>query len=152
MLDQRFESITPAVLDLYFGAEPVLELGITGTAQGVTWATLVRLTAEQAASGEVDVPLSREATKTGAGILNLHESNQVLDWATSGSLRATISKGKIVGDVEATPASFSGHFEGDLSIVCWVPRAEPTTGDGEALVIDEDFASPDCEPFKALTR
>lgn len=150
--DQRFESITPAPLDLYLGTEPVLELGVTGTSQGVTWAALVRLTADQAARGEIDVPLSRQAITTGAGILNLHESDQVLEWVTSGSLRATISKGRIVGSVEATPASFSGHFEGDLSISCWIPRAEPATGGGEALVIDEDFASPGCQPFKALTK
>ncbi|MBX3185273.1 MAG: hypothetical protein KIT72_16420, partial [Polyangiaceae bacterium] len=132
--DRRFESVFPAGLDVAMGSKQNLQLGVSGQAEGEMWATIAWLPMDQVVQGTLDIELGDRPIADGVGNLTLHASHQVIEEATSGSLRATLSKGRIVGDVEVTPGSLSAHFEGELSVSCSIPR-EP--GHGGADGVDE---------------
>lgn len=74
--------------------------------------------------------------------------------ASSGTIELNISQGRVTGVVQGASAEFNATFDGAVSISCWVPDSSPsnthTAGEesqGEALVQDVDFTTPQCEPF-----
>ncbi len=162
---QTFVSYGPANLKLSLGATPELELGVSGAVDGApgaantqSWSVIAFLTTDQASQGAVNVTLSNGPTLAGVGSLGMGSTQQGLEQATGGTLQATIAKGKIEGQAQATPAELSGDFNGDISIECWIPRTGPvtngTTDDSgsEVLIEDQDMTSPACQPFRALRQ
>jgi hypothetical protein len=85
---------------------------------------------------------------------------RILQTASGGTFRATLSDGRITGEIESALAELGASIEGDLVVSCWVPRSGSVGENGgttdpsgsEVLVEDEELTSAACEPFKALRR
>lgn len=156
--DGTFASVFPAELDLYLGATPTFQLWMSGGHAGMFWSIDSRLARDQATTGKVNVTLSDGPIAEGIGVVGLTSGDSGVATATSGTFRASISGGKITGDVQATPSILGASIEGELSVVCWIPGSgSPGDGGGlfdssgsEVLVQDPAMSSKLCEPFKPL--
>jgi hypothetical protein len=160
--DGTFASVFPADLKLGLGATPILQLGVEGVANGRYWSMIAWLPVNQATTGKVNVALSDGPIANRVAELYLQSSNgKVLTTATSGVFRASIARGRITGEVQATPGTLSADIEGNVLVSCWIPQSDSVNDDdaggitgagpgSQILVEDKPFSSKQCAPFKGL--
>lgn len=156
--ETTYASVFPAELDIDLGTTPMFQLSMSGGHAGAFWSLGSRLTRDQATTGKVDVALSNGPIGEGIANLGLTSGDSGVARATSGTFRATISGGRITGNVQATPSLLDASIEGKINIVCNIPRSGPPgasgglvgSSGGEILVEDPTMSSKLCAPFRAL--
>ena len=104
------------------------------------------------------VPITSDVLSEGRGSVQL--TGSALVTAASGTVDFSFAGGRASGSAQVAPAALSGSFDGELSVTCWVPRADlppsaeaggTTSADGsEVLIVDQGFTTPECQPFQAL--
>jgi hypothetical protein len=147
--DVDFQSTLPAELDLALGSSvTAFQFSISAVSDRGGWSAFASLSEAQVLGGEASVAVTNAAGAVGsAQITGSHPLT-----AVSGTLAFTFGQGKVSGSVTgATPDLVNGTFDGDLSVGCWVPASGTTsTGSSEPLVLDADFATAACAPFRVL--
>jgi hypothetical protein len=155
----HFDGPFPVQLDAYlFTAEPTYQLSFEAGNGQMTWVAVLHLSHDQALEGHASIPIAAGVLSEGQGSVQLLGGTFVE--AASGSVDFALSAGRASGSADVAPATLSGSFDGELSVSCWVPRAQlppsaeaggTTSTDGsESLIVDQGFTTSECQPFRAL--
>jgi hypothetical protein len=143
-----FESGLPAELNLALGSTvSEFQFGISGVSDRGGWIALAFLSRDEILAGQATLPV----TKTAGGVASVQLTGSTPLTADSGTLAFSFGRSQVSGTVTgASPDLLNGVFVGDIVVSCWVPSGPPAADGTEPLVLDADFASASCAPFRAL--
>lgn len=150
---QTYTSAFPAKLNATFAESSVVQLTLSGQADGETWSIVIWTTETSLSDGIVEASISDGPIEIGTANLSLGADPTSMLAATSGSVSLHVQNGKISGTVEAQPSSLSATIEGGLVVSCWIPpddsssgnSLEPDAGLATALIEDTELATPKCQ-------
>lgn len=156
--NQIYASSFPAELKATFGESPLIQLKMSGQAEGETWSLVVWTDEGSVDEGTIRADISNGPIQRGIANLTLGADPENLLHAEQGSVELEIQDGKITGEVEAEPTSLSATIEGNLNVSCWVATdgsdsegsLMPDGGMDSPLAEDPDLSSPLCQPFQGV--
>ncbi|MBN1609901.1 MAG: hypothetical protein JW940_24940 [Polyangiaceae bacterium] len=142
-------------------------LGITGFKDNVGLSLGTVITTDQVASGSLKASLVRLSdgplVPGKANFMLQNQSHTVLAEASSGTVELKLGGGRVSGTVQAVPESLSASIEAAVSVGCWVAsgllpdagqpggsRLMDENGNDVTLVVDTEFSTPGCAPWKGL--
>jgi hypothetical protein len=149
-----FESPFPATVQATLGETVSLYDFAISAGKGTDyWGATVSLSRDNVIAGHVDVPIAPVGDGTAARV----ELSGIV--GDSGTFSFTLGPGTITGTVSASPTTLNGSFSGQLSALCYVPKAllpnHVSAGGTDApgaLVLDENLETDPCalmRPWRA---
>ena len=143
-----FESAFPAELDLALGStSTVFQFSISGVSDRGVWSARAFPTMDQVLARQASLPITSAAG--GAAAVQIGGSKPLE--ADGGTLDFSFGAGQVSGTVTGTsPELLDSTFVGDIVIACWVPSGPAAPDGSESLMLDADFATIPCAPFRAL--
>lgn len=140
-------------------APPVVEVAFSATDQaGRRWAAHVMATPALLATRSLSAMVVDRPLQAGEAAVEFERDGTEPAFATTGRLRLALRQGRLDGEADGMAEIMAARFAGPFVASCAIPPAAamvtaPASADAPpALMVDNDFASPLCAPFRRLNE
>jgi hypothetical protein len=153
--DGNYSSQHPVTLEIYWYNDAKAVLTASGKKDNKQISVVAQWNVDRVASANLKAAISAGPLKNDVANVSVMSAGTLLEQAGEGTVSIGRADGRVKGVVDAGPLSLT--LDGALSTSCWVPQQELSSSppvtisaeiETESLVLDNDFVSPRCQPFK----